>query len=132
MIHNKKGFTLIELITTITIIIIIIVIAIPTSLTIVEKGKQKEYELIRDKILVASEKYFYDNENDMITSININNIMDYIDIDEKYILNNKIMDPRSDSKNQKCLNGTVNISYNTLSYDKATFTYVENESISCN
>lgn len=123
MIKSNKGFTLIELIATISIMLIIVSIAIPSTIKFVSNGKDKEYDLIVDKIEVAAQQYY--RENDVSgNKILLSEIINYIDLDEKYLTSsNKIKDPRD---NNKCLSGCIKIitpNLNTL--DKVEFEYEE-------
>ena len=132
MIKSEKGFTLVELIATITIMLIIVSIAIPTSIKFINDGKEREYDLIVDKIEVSAQEYYRENTISGDT-ISLSSIIDYIDLDEKYFKGNMIKDPRDDNM---CLNGEIILKNlrdndsNIQTYDKYEFTYQDN-SIEC-
>lgn len=125
MIKSEKGFTLVELIATITIMLIIVSIAIPTSIKFINDGKEKEYDLVVDKIEVAAQEYYRENTISGDT-ISLSSIIDYIDLDEKYFKGNMIKDPRDDNM---CLNGEIILKNlrdndsNIQTFDKYEFTY---------
>lgn len=129
MIKNNNGFTLVELVATIAIMLIIVSIALPTSLRFIEEGKTEEFNLIVDKIEVAAQDYY--NENDVSsTTIQLSDLIDYVDLDNKYFKGNKIKDPREDGK---CLNGNITIESDTTINvkDKVELKYNEVDSIDC-
>ena len=48
---NNKGFTLVELLAAVTIMLMITMIAIPTSMKLIERGKQKQYDILESQII---------------------------------------------------------------------------------
>jgi len=123
MIKNEKGFTLIELIATVAIMLIIVSIAIPTSIKFINDGKEREYELIVDKIEIAAQEYY--RENNVENEISLDKLINYIDLDQKYFDDNKIIDPRNGEK----LKGNVIIQTDpTLkTKDKVKFQFQEEQ-----
>lgn len=133
MIKNNKGFTLIELIATITIMLLIVGIAIPTSINFINRGKNNEFELIKDKILVAASEFYKENKinfNGTDNILSIEDLLDYIDLDKKYFKDNRIIDPR---EKNKCLNSQVELSIESglETLDKVKYEFKENTSSEC-
>jgi len=103
---NKKGFTLVELIATITIMLLITVIVTPNIIKYVDRGKDRQYEQLESQIISAAKDYYIKNKDDG-TSIPLSELIN--EIDEEFIKNGKIIDPRNSGK---CLTGNVIVELN--------------------
>ena len=90
---SNKGFTLVELIATVTIMLLITVIAIPVSMNFIEKGKQKQYDILEDQIISAADKYYINHKD--TTCIEIEKLLN--DIDDKFINENEVKNPKDNS-----------------------------------
>lgn len=54
---RNNGFTLIELLGVIVLIGLVTAVTIPSVMSVIEGGKRKEYELLKEDILVAAKTY---------------------------------------------------------------------------
>ena len=66
---KRNGFTLSELLVCLVIFAIIIVIAIPSIISIVNKGKQEQYDMYVKEVLLSAEEYILGNRNDYTSKI---------------------------------------------------------------
>lgn len=60
---NKNGFTLIELIATIAIMLLITIIAVPSTVSLLNRSKEKSYELQVKEFETAAESLVIDNKS---------------------------------------------------------------------
>lgn len=81
----KNGFTLIELLGVIVLVGLVTAVTIPSVMTIIEGGKRKEYELLKEDILVAAKTYtteysdsitWQNNGNTSSTLISLDSLVD--------------------------------------------------------
>lgn len=68
---NKNGFTLVELIATIAILLLIVGIAIPSTINMMNKKKEQNYEKVIQSIKDAAETYVQMNDIDTATTTTI-------------------------------------------------------------
>lgn len=66
---NKKGFTLIEILSVITILAVIIAIAIPTVTYLIRKQRKNYYQSLDSSISLAGRDYFNSNRNERPTEL---------------------------------------------------------------
>jgi len=101
---NKKGFTLIEMITVIVILSLIVLIIVPLVSTNLKKGNEKAYQAQVNNIIASAKNWGSDNKKLLPQNGNaISLTLKYLQ-DEGYIDKN-LKDPR---KNET-LNGCVKI-----------------------
>lgn len=113
---NKKGFTLVELIATVSIMLLITVIVTPNIMKQMEKGKERQYEQLKNQIISAAQNYYIKHKD--TTSISLTNLKNEID-DEFIDENNNIVDPQTG----KCLGGSVSVN---RSGQNVTYSYIKN------
>jgi prepilin-type N-terminal cleavage/methylation domain-containing protein len=97
----KKGFTLIEVISTIVIIGVLALIVTPISINILDKSRQKAYEAIVANILESANNYSVNNElgyNQLYKPINLETIQNAGYLEEK-----EVIDPRNNKKMNGCV-----------------------------
>ena len=103
---NKKGFTIVELLTVITILALLGTVGIISYNAIMNKVKVKYYKTIENNLLLAGSDYFSNNRSerpiDAYNMVDINNL-----IEDKYI--EQIVDYEGNA----CSQGNVYISQNT-------------------
>lgn len=117
---NKKGFTLVEVLAAVTIIVLITIIAVPTSIKFIERGKNEQYDILEGQIISAANKYYIKHKNEICLTLDtfIN------EIDDKFIKENKIIDP----KTNKELIGRVEI---IVDENNVEYNLIKEETNSC-
>lgn len=116
---NKKGFTLIEIISVISILAIIGLIAVPVANNIIKKSKTKMYDEQTSRIEQACRNYVLENddllpEEGKTTKVTIKKLKD-----SGYLPNESIINPLTEEE----MKGGILISY---SNNKYTYTYDDN------
>lgn len=117
---NKKGFTLVELLVTITIMLLITIIAVPTTMRFVKNGKQKQYDILHSQIVSAASKYHIKHKDE--TCIEFEKLIN--EIDDKYIKEGKVIDPRNNSN----LKGMIEV---VIEGDKVTYKLITESTATC-
>ena len=112
----KKGFTLVELLAVIIILGVIAIIAVPTVYKVVKDSKNDLYEEQVAQIEGAAKRWAVDNASGDTYTVSITDL-----INEGYVENKDLYDPRDNTK----MNGCVKINYSS-SYKQYTYTYQEN------
>ena len=114
---NNKGFTLLEVIMVVAILGIITLILVPNVITLIEKNREKEYENLKNNIILASKIYVSDNMYDLPidcskgdNTITIEITLD--DLVKSGNLSEAIIDPRT--QKEVLLNNKVQITYNCI------------------
>lgn len=109
---NKKGFTLIEVLSVIIIISLIGLIIVPTVINTINKSKINAYNNQVDTIKAAARLWSNDHTSELsetqATYVTLEEL-----IDKKYIEKEKMLDPRSNVE----MNGCVAISYSSNKYN---------------
>ena len=82
--HNKKGFTLVELLAVVAILGILSIVAIGAYSGITNRSKQKAYESKVSQIETSAAKWARENNIDRTTSISVNKLVveGYLTADE--------------------------------------------------
>ncbi len=123
--NMKKGFTLIELIAVVAILGLIALVVYPAIGSVIKNAREETYNDQVDVIINAAKEWSTDIKNvaKLTSDGSAYELTVQTLIDEGYIKNNEIKDPRNSEKN---MDGTVLIRYNKeiKSYD---YTYRENE-----
>lgn len=96
---NKKGFTLVELLTVIVLIALVSGIGVVSYEHFIAGGNNKYYEILEDTIELAGSDYFTDHRdkipyNDETSEVSLGDL-----VDSKYI------EPVKDSKGNTCEEG---------------------------
>jgi len=116
---NKKGFTLVELISAISIMLLITIISVPAVISLLSKSDEKYNETIKSQLISYAKTYMKDNEH-------INNL------EEGYlycVLVKDLTDENFTDYNNNEIKGRIEIRKNG---DKLEYTYSEqNDSIDC-
>ena len=73
---NNKGFTLMEVLTTIIILSILVAIAVPAYNTVVRRNKEKTYNSKKNLVILAAEKYATDENLTGVTTISVNRLIE--------------------------------------------------------
>lgn len=83
---NNKGFTLIEVVTTVTIISILGTIAVTSMMSVLKSGNDKYYKNQEDMIIMAAKEYYSDHKGELpiesdTSTITLNELItkDYIE-----------------------------------------------------
>lgn len=113
---KNKAFTLVELIAVVAILGLIALVVYPAVGSVIKNAREQTYKDQVDVIIKAAKEWSVKNaiklsDDGTIYSLSVNDL-----IEEGYITNDEIKDPRDSSKN---LDGNVEIKYNneTKSYD---------------
>ena len=119
---KKNGFTLIELVVTIAIILAITAIAVPSTISLINRSKNSEYNGYIDSFVALSKTYFSDMgyQEDKV----VNNVCYQITLDtleDKQYLEDIPINPKTSEK----FKGGVEIK---LEGGKVNYKYVENSS----
>jgi len=98
---NNKGFTLIEILTTLVIISLILLIAVPSVASLLNQGKEKSYEILKNNLPTAAENYITEciGDNTVVCSnIDINQIYEStgLTITAGELLNNGFLNVSTD------------------------------------
>ncbi len=113
---NKKGFTIVELLVTVAILAIISTISVVSITSLINKNKEKNYEILKNTIIEASKEYVADNRYKTIES----------SITAKYLLeNNYITSSLTDPKTGQNLDlESIKI---TITYQNKNYVYEINQ-----
>lgn len=115
---NRKGFTLVELLSVIAILGIIALITIPVVSSIVQHSKDKAYDVQVSIIIDGAKKWLeknYDKVGSETTYLSINKLISSGIIEQDSIIN-----PRTEEE----MSGCVKISFTSL-YNQYEYEYVE-------
>lgn len=113
---NKKGFTLVELLTIIIILGILMTVAIPSVTTLIEKSKRENKESQRNTLQMAAESYLQNNTDKLPKNIGQNILVTAKELREKNYLKEDIYDANKKS----CMKDSV---VRVYKYDKDKYTY---------
>ena len=102
---NRKGFTLVELLTVIVIIALISGIAVIGYKVIFSQSEEDYYKNLENSLMLAGNDYFIDHR----LELPVGNYTSPVDINT--LVNNKYIEPVKDSNGNICTNGKV-IAYN--------------------
>lgn len=124
MKRNKRGFTLVELIAVVAILGLIALIVYPAIGSVIRNSRESAYN---DQVAViesAAKNWSIDNastlpDNGTVYRLSVNTLLE-----EGYISNDEVKDPRNSSKN---LTGNVEIKYDS-SIKQFTYKYVDSAS----
>ena len=64
----KRGFTLAELLVSLAIFALLMLVAIPSIIGVVNRNKERQYELVIEEMIVSATEYVNENRN-MFTTI---------------------------------------------------------------
>ena len=101
---NKKGFTLVELLTVVVIIGLVIGIAVFSISNFLGRGRAEYYYSVENNVLVATQDYLLDYR-----SLYPRNIGDSVDITLKEILATRYIENVKDSNGNNCTEGMVRV-----------------------
>lgn len=124
MKRNKSGFTLVELIAVVAILGLIALIVYPAIGSVIRNSRESAYKDQVSVIESAAKNWSIDNastlpDNGTVYRLPVNTLLD-----EGYITDDEVKDPRNSSKN---LTGNVEIKYDS-SIKQFTYKYVDTAS----
>ncbi len=119
MKEDRQGFTLVELITIVAILGLIALIVYPAINSVIKNVKTNSYNNQIAIIEKAAKTWSIDNSNLLKTDGSIYYLPVKELLEEGYISNDEIKDPRNSSKN---LTGNIEIKYNS-SIKQFTYNY---------
>ena len=103
---NKRGFTLVELVTVIAIILALGLIVTPKVMSIINNNRNKSYKEIEKRLEEAAGKYVIENY--------VDSSLPFVRIDKEELINGKYIDEVYDLKDKSVCDAYVNVS--NLSY----------------
>lgn len=121
---KEKAFTLVELIAVVAILGLIALIVYPAITSVIRNARESSYNDQVNVIIKAAKEWSTDHANVLPDDGSVYRLPVSDLLDEGYIANDEIKDPRNSSKN---LTGNVEIKYDS-SITQFTFTYVDNSS----
>lgn len=119
MKEDRQGFTLVELITIVAILGLIALIVYPAINSVIKNVKTNSYNNQIAIIEKAAKTWSIDNSNLLKTDGSVYYLPVKELLEEGYISNDEIKDPRNSSKN---LTGNIEIKYNS-SIKQFTYNY---------
>ena len=124
MRDKANGFTLIELIAVVAILGLIALVVYPAIGTVIRNSKESAYNEQVGVIIKAAKSWSVDNASKLPDDGSVYRLSISTLVDEGYISNDEVKDPRNSSKN---LTGNVEIKYDS-SIKQFTYKYVDNTS----
>ena len=113
---EKKAFTLVELIAVVAILGLIALVVYPAVGSVIRNAREETYNDQVSVVINAAKNWSINNATKLSDDGSIYSLSVDTLLEEGYITNDEVKDPRDSSKN---LEGTVEIKYNndTKSYD---------------
>ena len=120
---NKKGFTLIELLGVMIVLAIIAVITVPIVNTVTRASRESTYNKQISTLESAAKKWGVENDNKLpdIGSTSIITIDFDTLINDGYLKNEKIINPKTEEE----LTGCIKVSYNN-EFNQYEYIYTDN------
>lgn len=118
---KSRGFTLVELIAVVAILGLIALVVYPAVGSVIKNAREETYKDQVDVIIKAAKEWSVDNATKLSDDGSVYPLSVKTLIEEGYITNDEIKDPRDSSKN---LEGNVEIKYNS---ETKSYVYTYND-----
>ncbi len=118
---KNKGFTLVELVAVVAILGLIALVVYPAVGSVIRNAREETYKDQVDVVITAAKEWSVDNATKLSDDGSVYSLPVSQLIDEGYITNDEVKDPRNSSEN---LNGNVEIKYNS---ETKSYVYTYND-----
>ena len=118
---KNRGFTLVELVAVVAILGLIALVVYPAVGSVIRNAREETYKDQVDVVITAAKEWSVDNATKLSDDGSVYSLPVSQLIDEGYITNDEVKDPRNSSEN---LNGNVEIKYNS---ETKSYVYTYND-----